>query len=83
MNETKKLLYGGHCGVPKDVCVCPECGGKLMAESMEWIEETGMPTIGGLTVDCKNSFVERHRYWQSDWQSVINQVEKWCGAVES
>lgn len=79
----KKLLFGGHCNVPIKIAACPECGGALIIESSEWIEETGKPTTGGLTVDCKSSFAERHRYWQSDWQSVINQVEKWCGAVEN
>jgi hypothetical protein len=83
MKGAKKLLYGGNCYVPKDIAVCPECGSRLKAVSIEWLSETGIPTTGGLEVSCKNSFVEWHRYWQSDWQSVINQVEKWCGAVEN
>jgi hypothetical protein len=74
------VLYGGNCPVPKTVAVCPECGGALHVESIEWIEETGIPTSGGLSVDCENEENERHRYWQSDWQSIINAVEKWCGA---
>jgi hypothetical protein len=74
------LLYGGNCPVPKTVAVCPECGGNLHVESGEWVEETGVPTSGGLHVDCEHEETERHRYWQSDWQSIIDAVEKWCGA---
>lgn len=65
--------------MPKTVAVCPECGGNLHVESGEWIEETGVPTIGALYIDCENEESERHRYWQSDWQSIFNAVEKWCG----
>ena len=74
------LLYGGNCPVPNDIAVCPECGGRLHVESGEWIEETGAPTMGGLYVDCENEESVQHQYRQSDWQSIVNAVEKWCGA---
>lgn len=84
-NNTKgaafnSLLYGGHCNVPAEITVCPECGGLLHVESNEWVEETGIHTVGGLQVDCEHEESLSHRYWQSDWQSVIDTIDKWCGA---
>jgi len=76
------LLYGGNCPVPKYIAVCPECGDKLHVDAMEWETESGVPTTGGLYVYCKNKEQDSHMYWQSDWQSIINAAEKWCGAVD-
>jgi hypothetical protein len=75
------LLYGGNCTVPKKIAVCPECGGRLCAESCEWAEETGIPTTGGLYVGCMHENRLQHKFWQSDWQKIINAIEKWCGAI--
>lgn len=83
MKAAKEILFGGNYPVPKYIAVCPECGSQLIAESMEWIEKTGQPTIGGLTVDCRAGGMRPHRFYQSDWQGVINQVEKWCGAMDN
>ena len=70
------LLYGGDICIPAAVACCPECGGCLFAEAEQWETETGRPTIGGLYVDCEKIMVKPHSYWQSQWQTVINKIEK-------
>lgn len=74
------LLYGGNSSVPTSVAMCPECGGRLHAESAEWDSETGIPTIDGFYVDCESDPDCNHRYWQSDWQPVIDRIGTWIGA---
>lgn len=37
---------------------CPECGGKLYADIVEWETETGIPTDGGVTVHCETEDAE-------------------------
>lgn len=77
------IKHGGSADVPSEIATCPECQGALLAVSEEWVEKTGAPSIGGLYVDClADQEAMNHKYWQSDWQSVIDQVAKWCGAVE-
>ena len=75
------LLYGGWTYVPAGVAICPECGGKLAVESSEWEDGTGKPSQGGLVVDCDADPRMEHRYFQSDWQLIMDKIEKWCGAV--
>lgn len=84
-HKPEKLLNGGTCKVPKDVAVCPECGGRLYAECCEWEEQTGKPAIGGLYIQCQHESFKRedgHRRWQSDWMPTLLIVEEWAGAVE-
>ena len=84
MSDAAKLLHGGHCDIPMDVAFCPECGGALCAEAQEWEEGTGLPISGALNVGCIiDEDTMDHRYWQSDWQSVVDAVERWSGAVEN
>ena len=81
-HSPQKLLNGGKCKVPKDVAVCPECGGRLYAESCEWESETGKPSIGGLYVSCEHESFKRddgHRHWQIDWMPTQFIVENWAG----
>lgn len=80
MSTSELLEFGGSCLVPTDICTCPECGAPLWVESIEWNEETGAPTKGGLNVDCTEDKAGEHRYWQSDWQEIVDAVERWCDA---
>lgn len=70
---------------------CPECGGRLLLEVDEWSTSTGIPTPGGIRVMCEAEEEElarstrrdadpdwQHRNWQSDWQPVHDQVERWA-----
>lgn len=79
--KPEQLLGGGNCLVPKDVAICPECSGRLHAESCEWDTATDKPTLGGIYLNCQREGSIRHRGWQSDWQSVRDAVDKWAGAV--
>lgn len=67
---------------------CPECGGRLFVEIDEWSK--GIQTPGGYRVECEPdtdaemAAWERdedheggHRYWQSDWQHVVDRVGRW------
>jgi len=83
MNGTNlnELLYGGHCSVPREIAVCPECGGTLHADVIGWETATGLPSKGDVNIDCEADPDCAHRYWQSDWQPIIDKVEKWCGAI--
>lgn len=79
------LLFGGTCEVPDSVAVCPECCGTLRVTSESWDPDTGVPIAVGIAVDCiedeKDIEADEHRWWQSDWQPVIDVVRKWCGAI--
>lgn len=77
------LFGGGTCDIPPDVATCPECGSKMYAECVEWDMETGTPTTTGIMVNCVADDEEmEHRYWQSDWQPIIDAVNEWAGAVD-
>jgi len=80
--QCSALLYGKSSLVPHKVAVCPECGAQLFAESTEWASESGEPSKGGLVIDCVDDANFEHRYWQSDWQSVVDAIAKWCGATD-
>lgn len=61
--------------VPPAVAICPECGSPLM-----WQVTCEDPDLGGLVVDCKAQDklpenMRRHRYWQAEWQPIINRVK--------
>lgn len=78
-----QLDYGKSCLIPKSVAVCPECGGRLDAECIEWGAEDGKPSTSGLYIDCrKDRRRMEHKYWQSDWQSIVDAIGKWCGAED-
>jgi hypothetical protein len=68
--------------VPKQVAVCPECGGELTARATEWVAGTRQPTESGVEIDCLADMEREfeHRYWQSDWQPVRDAITKWCKA---
>ncbi len=80
MSDSPALRYGGNTDVPEQVAICPECGERLYVDCEEWVEEDGCPTVDGLAVYCSADEESRHRHFQSDWQSVIDSVAKWCGA---
>lgn len=68
--------------MPKDVAICPECGGRLHAESSEYETETGKPTIGGIYLTCQRESKD-HRFLQSDWQPIYSSIDRWAGAVST
>jgi len=78
------LLFGGNCAIPNDVATCPECPGNLYAHCVEWDSETGRPTTTGVQVDCCNEDEPTcpHKFWQSNWQPVIDAVNEWAKAVD-
>lgn len=77
------VSFGGDSAVPAGI-KCPECSGLLYVEVYEWESATGRPTFGGYTVDCcDDSNDMTHKYHQSDWQSIIDRVGKWLGAVDA
>lgn len=61
---------------------CPECGVALLVDIQEWESETGIPTEGGVEVDCAavdwDDAFTNHRYWQSDWEHARDTVERWA-----
>lgn len=83
-------LWGGKsCDVPRAVAVCLECGHSLHVSCNAWDEETGQPHGADLQIDCENEkwFDDdedkgfEHRWFQSDWQSVVDAVRKWADAT--
>lgn len=82
------LWHGGHCELPSDVAVCPECGGALYVYCNAWVEETGQPIADELQIECDGDETDfgdgiRHRWWQSDWQAIRDHIRQWAGALES
>lgn len=81
-NERLPIYYPGKLR-------CPECGGPLTVNVTEWETVTGRPTECGVEVSCvwwEMSELEEeaggpeaihHRWWQSDWQPVVDQVGSW------
>lgn len=56
---------------------CPECGmGPLIAEVSEY-SDTGQVTEAGFHLHCPDGG-GGHRWWQSDWQPVIDDALAWC-----
>ena len=84
--------------VPKHVAVCPECGGGLYAQCEAWVSDSGQPCRDGVSVSCyeEEKALDKwecqddgtpvsevsHRWWQSDWQPVMDAVCDWTHAVE-
>jgi len=68
--------------IPRGVQTCPECGGRLY-----WQVSTD-DGLEDLHVDCENQpeDIEEddfHKYWQSDWQPVIDNVRDWISSENS
>lgn len=85
--ETKNPLWNlGRAEIPREVVVCPECSGKLYAHSHACNADTGRPYLGNFSVFCENEDREgdgvaiNHRWFQSDWSSVMDDIGKWCDA---
>lgn len=74
------LSHGSGCYVPREVAECPECGGELTARSMQWDEQTGVPSAADIDVQCVNDPDCNHRWWQSDWQPVLDAIRRWSKA---
>lgn len=64
--------------VPKEIAVCPECGGGL------WWQFTTTDWLRDLMIDCETEDIDdedtAHRGWQSEWQPVIDKVRRWLGS---
>lgn len=82
VNDNQPAWFGARWNVPPDVATCPECGAKLTAQAMAWDELTGQPIGSDLQVDCVKDINMRHRWWQSDWQPVLDAIRKWCDATK-
>lgn len=82
----RTLKSGESIRIGRVVAECPECGGRLFMWCDEWECDTGKPV--GIHLDCEHEpdFIDgrhragefEHRWWQSDWQPVIDRVEKWA-----
>jgi hypothetical protein len=81
MCDSTALMFGGSSRVPEHIAVCPECGAPLFAESDNWIQSTGMPTVG-LYVNCIDDINCDPRYFRSDWQRIFDAVERWANCQE-
>ncbi len=75
------LHFGGAARVPSLVEMCPECGGYLIVRSFSWDALSGQPHGDGLQIDCVRDEKAMHRYFQSDWQAVVDKVRKWAGCT--
>lgn len=90
MSTPANLLNGGNMPVPATVALCPECGSSLHVHSNEWDTETGVPTPEGLQIDCvaeceaigQTFYDVSHRWFQSDWQPVVDEVREWASVSE-
>ena len=62
--------------VPENVTKCPECGSQLQAWVDGWSEDKGY----SVDVNCKaeDGLEENHRYFQCDWQPVMDVVKAWA-----
>lgn len=86
------LWHGKSCEVPKDVAVCPECGGELYVYCHGWHTDTGQPIAADLQINCEveewileddEDAETGHKWWQSDWQPVRDAIVKWSMADTS
>jgi len=83
MTQPRALWKGArNCYVPKEVAVCPECGGELAARSMSNEVDTGRPIASAIEFDCMNDCRGgiSHRWYQSTWQPIRDAVTVWSGA---
>lgn len=79
-----KIQHGQTVIIPASIATCPECGGTLFVTNHETDDDTGRPIAGGLSIDCgsdDDDSEECHRYWQSDWQDVIDKIRRWVNAI--
>jgi hypothetical protein len=72
-----------HQYLDRAIAVCPECYGSLVVRNQSWDAETGKPYAADLQIDCTRDPHERHRWWQSDWQPVVDLVREWAGAINT
>lgn len=69
--------------VPKQIAVCPECGGRL------WWQVTSTDGLRDLNLDCENEpgiddpgpWEKEHRNWQGEWQPVFDRVRRWVAGL--
>ena len=63
------------------VAKCPECGGRLVAQFLDFDCETNLPLVSSTTLQCENEDFEEednwHRHWQSEWMPTIYDVKQW------
>jgi hypothetical protein len=73
--------------VPNEVACCPECGGQLYLQVEACGTESRIPDEHGIEVDCENEpdpedenfdTLDQHRWWQGEWQPVIDKVYRWA-----
>lgn len=90
-SEYEQIKFGGGIEVPRDIAICPECSSSIYLYCWEWDSETGEPNADGFQIECPGeAFYEdeseekyTHRWWQSDWQPVVDKLSKWTRQPES
>lgn len=82
-SETRPLWHGTSQHIPDSVATCPECQSELYARCYAWHEDNGRPLASGVEVTCiADDETMEHRYFQSDWQPIIDTVRGWCDAAD-
>lgn len=83
----KPLDFGKGCYVPVEIARCPECGSDLMARSLQWDAETGVPDAVAIDIECTKDLTSEddsavgHAWRQRDWQPVRDKIAAWSGAA--
>lgn len=87
-NEAKRneeygppALLGAAGRIPRKVATCPECNRTLRYEVTAEDEDGNVE----VDLDCGAPMKTRdgfwtHRYWQSDWQDVVDKCRAWVKA---
>jgi len=77
----KPLHHGSGCFIPITVAQCPECGGELVARSLQWDAATGAPHAAAIDFHCCDDPDLNHAYHQDKWQPVRDKIAAWCEAI--
>lgn len=66
--------------VPGYIARCPECGGDLEVEIIEYTADDKRVTVDGFYVECTDEFddeVACHNHEQHMWERVQDRVHEW------
>jgi hypothetical protein len=86
VEQTPRFIRPGeHVRIPREVAICPTCGRALVAHAEEWTVDDGVPTRGGVYVECSRSAHpnametrEPWRYWEEPRARAIAYVRLFC-----
>jgi len=89
--NAEELFGGGECVLPRNVAICPECGGEIHVDCVEWDAVSGKPTQAGLDIACLADDATEpwsgedndvsHIYLQGAWQPVRDAIWQWINQV--